>query len=652
MILGILFLIAIAVMAIPLALAIGTSVAIGLAATLVLETVGVIVLLATAYLAAYRKFYVIAEANQAIIRTGGLGKATDPDVAIGQGIWVIPMIHKMQILRFEQHVLTVSRRETQALLCADCLLADVSITFKVTVPQTKDDVLRYLAAAGTKPLNEKSTIEILVNDSLETALRDAATSKTYQELFDGREEVGKAIEDSLSNDLPKTGLQMTSAKLTDVQATDQSHYDPNNPQHAVGLTKIVEITQDQSLKTTRKQLETSKAIRSEQVITQKEILDLNRDQAFAESAQTKQISVQQAIDKRTAQESAIEQAEAVQKRQIEMDKNISVQQASQEQVTQQALVEKQKAVEAAEIAKTVAIQTAKKDQEIELVEKERQKRIAEEAQAIDVANKMAERAAAEATRQEAEAQAEKARQAVETVKTVETASREKQKAIIGQESASEQAMIAKQKSADADAYAVKKEAEARQLAADADYAAKVKAAEALRKSIEAEAAGTLAQAMIPVDVKRKEVEVDGERVAVLERELAAKTKHGEAALKFELDKFTVEQEAKVRIETAHAIAQLTSNVKANIYGDASTLEAVTSGIAKSFGLASFLNGLDAGISPEVKGVIASNVGGIVNAIKGLGAKPTTEEIEDTVNRLIGGNALVDVAPKSIKKTTV
>lgn len=651
MILGILFTIAILVMVAPLALSIGLAVTIGLAATLVLEAIGIIVLLATAYLAAYRKFYVIAEANQAIIRTGGLGKATEPDVAIGQGIWVIPMIHKMQILRFEQHVLTVSRRETQALLCADCLLADVSITFKVTVPQTRDDVLRYLAAAGTKPLNEKSTIEVLVNDSLETALRDAATSKTYQELFDGREEVGKAIEDSLSNDLPKTGLQMTSAKLTDVQATDQSHYDPNNPQHAVGLTKIVEITQDQSLKTTKKQLETSKAIRNEQVLTQKEILDLNRDQAFAESAQSKQISVQQAIDKRTAEESAIEQSEAVQKRQIEMDKKISIEQASQEQATQEARVAKEKAVEAAEIAKTVSVQTAKKDQEIELVEKERQKRIAEEAQNIDVANKMAERAVAEAERQKAEAEAEKARQAVETVRAVQTADREKQRAIIQQEATSEQAMIAKQKAADADAYETRKAAEARQLAADADYAAKVKAAEALQKSREAEAAGSLALAMIPTDVKRKEVEVDGERVAVLERELAAKTKHGEAALKFELDKFTVEQEALVRIETARAIATLTSNVKANIYGDASTLEAVTSGIAKSFGLGSFLNGLDSSISPEIKGVIASNVGGIVNAIKGLGAKPTTEEIEDTVKRLLEGSPIVDTQ-KPAKKASV
>lgn len=669
MILGILFGIAVAFMAAPIALSYVPGLSVGFVVTVVMEAVGIVVLLITAYLAAYRKFFVIAEANQAVIRTGGIGKSATakPTVAIGRGIWVIPMIHKMQMLRFEQYVLTVQRRRELALLCEDCLLADVSITFKISIPQQEEEVLKYLAAAGTRNLNDKSTIEVLCGDSLETALRDAATGRSYQDLFDGREEVGKAIEDSLSNDLPKIGLQLSSAKLTDVQPTDLEFYDQNNPQHAVGLTKIVHITQDQNLKTKQKQLSTSEAIRFEEVETKKKILNLDQDEAFAQSNQEKEIAIRRATDKRTAQEADIAQDEAIRKRQIEMDKIVAVEQARQEQTTAEAEVAKEKAVEQAQIEKVKEIQKARKDQEIELVEKEKEKQIAEEAQRIALVAKAkereaaerdkeitltlkeAEKAEAEKSRQEAEAAAEEARQNVLGIQTIESAERQKRQSIIEQEAASEMEMIEKQKAADAaayskqreadaEAYSIQKNAEARQTAAEADYEAKVKAAKAEQEAAEARAAGSRAGAMVPVEVKKAEVAVENERVAVLERELAAKSEHEDAALNFEIKKLEISKSAEVRIAMANAVSQLTSNVQANIYGDADTLRSVTEGMSKAFGISAFMKGVDAELPVEIKGMLAGGVQnlveGISTALSNLGKSPDAKDIEDAVKKAI------------------
>jgi uncharacterized membrane protein YqiK len=686
MVLSSLFAVAILFMLSPVILsAVGFSA--GVFVTLVLEALGIAILVFTAYLTMYRKFFVIAEANQAIIRTGGLGGAATaaPEVAIGKGIWVVPMLHKMQMLRFEQYVLTVQRQEKQALLCQDCLLADVSITFKISIPQTREDVLKFLAAAGTRPLNDQKTIEVLCGDSLETALRDAATSRSYQELFDGRDEVGKAIEDSLSNDLPKIGLQLSSAKLTDVQPTDLEFYDQNNPQHAVGLTKIVHITQDQNLRTKEKQLSTSEAIRLKEVETQKKILAMNQDEEFARSSQEKEIAVRKSTDKRNAEEASIAQREAVERRQIEMDRAVAVERILQEQATREAQVARDRSVEQADIEKVKAIQKAKKDQEIELVDKEREKLIAEEQQRIALVEKAkereaaerdkeivltkkeAEKALAEKERQEAEAAAEAARQKVAAVVTVETAERVKRELVISQEAEAEAEMIkrqknaeaeayvkqknaeaeayAKQKTADAEAYKIQRDAEARQTAAEADYDAKVKAAKAEQEAAEARAAGERAAAMIPVDVARAQVEVerekvsvDNERITVMERELKAKSQYDAAGIQLELQKLRIQKDAEVRIAMAAAVAQLTTNVKANIYGDASTLEAVTAGIANSFGIASFVQGLEDQVPEQVKtlavGAVEKIVEGIAEALNNLGKAPDMKTIEEVVKKAL------------------
>jgi uncharacterized membrane protein YqiK len=426
---------------------------------------------------------------------------------------------------------------------------------------------------------------------LETALRDACTSRPYQTVFESRDEVGAEIEKSVANDLPKIGLQLDSAKMTDVEPTPIDYYQQQNPQHAKGLTEIVKITEDQRLFTESKKLETSQAIRDKEVSTQKQLLTLAQEEEFAKSEQAKQVVMRQNGDKRTAEEHRIQEEETVTKREIERAKTIELDTIAKERQAEEERVRKEQALAEAEVVKTKAVNLAREDERIALIEKQKEAEVAEADKKIALARKAAEEAEAEAARQEKEAAAEEARQKVESVRVVETAGRLKEEAVITQQAESEQEFIKAQRAADASAYAIERDARARETAAQADYEAKTKAAQALQKEAEARAAGERAAKMIPVDVEREYVAIERERVAILEQELKAKTEHAEAALSHEIRKLEIEKAAEVKIALAGAMATLTSNVKATLYGDADTLLRVNTGMAKAFGFASFLEGL-------------------------------------------------------------
>ncbi len=84
--------------------------------------VGVVLLLvlisALAFAAMWKKFYKVASPNEAIIRTGK-GKTTKGTeemeeletgavVAIGRGIWCLPIIHKYLKITFQQWVINTT----------------------------------------------------------------------------------------------------------------------------------------------------------------------------------------------------------------------------------------------------------------------------------------------------------------------------------------------------------------------------------------------------------------------------------------------------------------------------------------------------------------------------------------------------------------
>jgi uncharacterized membrane protein YqiK len=431
----------------------------------------------------------------------------------------------------------------------------------------------------------------LIEDKLVSALRTAAARKTLEQLNSERDDFLKEVVGLVTNDLTHNGFTLETVTISKLDQTDEANLKPNNIFDAQGMRTIAEITQKNLTERNLIVRKGEQERTAQDVATRKNVLELERTRAEAESSQASQIAVIRAEQERVAKEKQLEAARSVEVTTVEQQKQVQVAKRVQE-----------REVEIAERDKLRAVTEA--DQKVEVAKRAQQKAVAEAE---------AQRALAEAKLAEAEAERQRARQQVVTVEQLAEADRNKQKAVIAAEAEAGQSYVSAQRTADAEAYKVKTQADARKAAADAEAeAVRKKAAaeaEALKLQAEGQKAQAIAQAdaqkakllaeadgqkaigMVPVEVKAREVEVERKRVEeVLRPELEARTQFGEAAQNFELAKIRIERETAVRIEAAKAMATLYNKVTANVYGTPEDAAKMSAMFARGMGIAQAMDG--------------------------------------------------------------
>jgi hypothetical protein len=443
-----------------------------------------------------------------------------------------------------------------------------------------------------------------------SALRTSAAKKTLEQLNSDRDEFLKEVVAGVTADLKHNGFFLETVTISKLDQTDVTNLKADNIFDAQGMRTIAEITQ-KNLTEKNTIVRTGEQARKDQdVQTRTQILELEKKQAQAEATQSAQVLSIQAEQTRIGKQSEIEAQRKVDVASTENAQQTILAKVAQEQAVEVAKREQQKAVVIA-------------DQTVEVAKRDQQKAIAESE---------AEKAKAEALLADAEAERQKARQNIVTVETVAAADREKQKAVIAAQGEAEKNYVTAQRTADAGAYRTQKEAEARKLAADAEAEAVTKQATAASKAAELQAAGNKAQliaqaegdqakllaqaegqkalAMVPVEVKAREVMIEKQRVEeVLKPELEARAANGEAAQNFELQKLRITQETLFRVEAAKATAQFYGKIQANVYGTPEDVAKMGAhfnagmGLSQAFG--GFLAGADASTVETVQKVIGS-----------------------------------------------
>jgi flotillin len=534
------------------------------------------------------RLYVKTKASEAFVRTGLGGLKVIRD----GGALVLPVVHQVVRVSLETIRLDVTRQGADALITSDKLRADIKAEFFVRV-QPEDDAIK----AAARSLGDKMTVEApnhggssqsfvaqIIEDKLVSALRTAAARKSLEQLNSERNEFLKEVVELVTQDLTHNGFTLETVTISKLDQTDVGNLKADNIFDAQGMRTIAEITQ--------KNLTEKNAIvrRGEQertaqdVETRKRVLDLERTRAEAEASQTSQIAVIQAEQTRTSREKQI----------------------SAEQAVEIARVEQSRAVEVAVRQQQAAIETAERTKQQAITEAEQKLEVARRQQLKAVADAEALKAAAEAKLAEAEAERQRARQGILTVEQVATSDREKQKAIISAQAEAERNYVTAQKAADGDAYKLRTQAEARKVSAEADAdatrrkaeaeaQARKLAAEAEQATLVAHANGQKAQAMVPIEVKAREVEIDKQRVEeVLKPELQARAEYGEAAQNFELAKIRIAQEATVRVEAAKAMATVYGKITANVYGTPEDVAKMGQRFAEGMGLSQMLSGFFGG----------------------------------------------------------
>ena len=279
-----------------------------------------------AFLIFLTKLYHRASKETAFVRTGVGGEK----VVMNGGALVLPVFHETMPVNMNTLVLSVIRRDSEALITLDRLRIDVKAEFYVRVKPDAEAIAMAAQTLGQRTMQPEA-LKDLVEGKFVDALRSVAAGMTMNELHEQRADFVQKVQQVSSNDLAMNGLELESVSLTGLDQTSIEHFNANNAFDAEGLTKLTEqiearkklrndIEQDTRVQMESKNLEADQ--RSFQIARDNEYarLEQEREVEVRRAAQMAEIASQQAERQREADAARIEAKKLVDAQQIEADR--------------------------------------------------------------------------------------------------------------------------------------------------------------------------------------------------------------------------------------------------------------------------------------------------------------------------------------------
>ena len=401
------------------------------------------------------KMYRRASKEIAFVRTGVGGEK----VVMNGGALVLPVFHETMPVNMNTLVLSVVRRDGEALITLDRLRIDVKAEFYVRVKPDSGAIAMAAQTLGQRTM-QPEMLKDLVEGKFVDALRSVAAGMTMNELHEQRADFVQKVQQVSSNDLSMNGLELESVSLTGLDQTSIEHFNANNAFDAEGLTKLTE--QIEARKKLRNDIEQDTRVQMEtkNLEADQRSFEIGRDKEYARLEQEREVEVRRAAQ---ASEIAREQAERTREAdaaRIEAKKQVDAQQ-----------IEADRLVEEARIDQTRALEIARQEQQ------------------IAVQNKSREESQAKAEADEARAKAVAAEEQVVTSRESEIAERQKKIELIEAAKQAERDAIGVKVEAEAEKDAATNRAEAARLEAQGEAEAEKLRAEAARVRFEVEAAG-------------------------------------------------------------------------------------------------------------------------------------------------------------------
>ncbi|WP_299780645.1 flotillin domain-containing protein [uncultured Roseobacter sp.] len=419
------------------------------------------------------RLYKRATRETSLVKTGSGGRK----VIMDGGTIVVPFLHEISKVNMKTLRLEVARVNEQSLITKDRMRVDVGVEFYVSVNATEDGISRAAQTLGDRTFHVDQLRE-MIEGKLVDGLRAVAAQMTMDELHENRASFVQEVQNAISEDLLKNGLELEAVSLTALDQTPFDSLDENNAFNAVGMQKLAEV------------IATSRKKRAE--ITAEADVSVARSEMEAEK-------IKYNID-REQKEASIDQIREIQTLQAKQEAEIARNQEASDQAKEQARIERERAVRAAEIERERTIREAEiaKERELEVADQERQ---------IIVARKSEEESQARASADKARAEAKKSSEAIETARAVAEAERLKSIAI-----------IEAQKEAERQATAIRLAAAAEKEAASDRAAALLEEAQADADSVkvraEAKRADLLATAEGQTAIANSENELSAEIIAM------------------------------------------------------------------------------------------------------------------------------------------
>ncbi len=379
-----------------------------------------------------------------LVRTGAGGKR----VIMDGWTMVVPLMHEVSPVNMKTLRLEVQRQADAALITKDRMRVDVGVEFYVSVNATIEGISRAAQTLGDRTFYVDQLRE-MIEGKLVDGLRSVAAQMTMDELHENRAEFVQEVQNAVSEDLLKNGLELESVSLTALDQTPFEALDENNAFNAVGMRKLAEVIATSKKERAQIDADADVAVRRAAMEAERQKLAIERDEEEAKIAQVQEVETLRAK----------QQADIAQK------------QEEAEQQSEKARIVREEAIRAAEIAK---------DRDLEVAEQERQ---------VIINQKSEEESRARASADLARAEATKAMEAVVTAQSVAEAERSKQIALIEATREAERDATRIRLAAQAEKDAAQDRAEARREEAQAEAdAIKIKA-DAKKEDLLAEAEG-------------------------------------------------------------------------------------------------------------------------------------------------------------------
>lgn len=460
----------------------------GLADLSVLATIlGSIFVFLIGFAALVKAFYTKVEQGVALI-VNDLGKK--PRVHF-TGAFVLPIIHKKELMRISLITLDIDRRGKDGLICADNMRADITVAFYLRVNETREDVLKVAKSIGASRASDKDAVNELFNAKFSEALKTVGKQIEFVKLFENRQDFRDKIVQVIGNDL--NGYVLEDVAIDYLEQTPKVSLDPNNILDAEGIRKITELTARQNVQTNILERDEELAIKKKNVETIEAMLALERQQSDAEARQKREIATIQAREEAETQKVREEERRKAEMAQIEVEQDLAVQRENQRREVEVAEQNRQRAVaiEQEKVTRARELEIVAREREVDLQRIEADKAI--EIQKKEIANVVRERISVDKTVAIEE-------ERIKEVREVSAADRQKQTQVLEAEAQAEEEKVRTVKAAEALELSAKHKAVEVTTMAQADLEAAAKAADAKKKLAEGlqaeQAAPGLAQASV------------------------------------------------------------------------------------------------------------------------------------------------------------
>jgi len=289
------------------------------------------------------------------------------------GGMVLPVIHKMEVMKISLITLEIDRRGNDGLICEDNLRADITVAFYLRVNETRDDVLRVAKSIGVERASDKEAVNELFSAKFSEALKTVGKKMFFLDLFENRIQFREKIIDVIGDDL--NGYVLEDVAIDYLEQTPKSQLDPNNILDSQGIRKITEITAVQNVETNRLEKDESLAITKKNVETRESMLALERQQVDAESIQKREIETVRAREEAETMKVQEEERLKAHQARIETDEQLEIREQvklRQVEVSEQnreraVVIEKEKVIRAQEMEEV----NRQREVELAIIEKDK-----------------------------------------------------------------------------------------------------------------------------------------------------------------------------------------------------------------------------------------------------------------------------------------